>query len=140
MDTKKFLLSALAGFAGLFLSGGLLEELIFKGYMQKTIYQPMNVSLDQAPFWPILVMIFFMGLIMAYMYPKGYAGGSPATEGLRFGGLLGLFLGIPFALFLQMMFAVGFVAVLAVIVIYTVEVAAGGVLIGLVYGRIKPAE
>ena len=87
-----------------------------------------------------LVATVSMALIMAYIYPKGFEGGSPLAEGLRFGTLLGLFYGIPFAFFFGTMFPIGFDAILVTTLISTLEIAAGGLLIGLVYGRMKPVE
>jgi hypothetical protein len=139
MNTKRYLLSVLAGFVGLFAAFVLLEDVIFLSYLEKNVYQPIGVP---GPVESLLFIVvpLSMALIMAYLYPKEYEGGSPAIEGLRFGVLLGLFSGIPFGVFFALAFAIGFGPVLVLILIYTLEVAAGGLIIGLVYGRIQPAE
>jgi hypothetical protein len=148
MNTKKFLLSALAGFIGLGVVGYLLEEIIFKTYLDTAFYQQIGVSavseksvpeVSSVPFVVFLIPLS-IALIMAYMYPKGYEGGTPAVEGLRFGVLLGLFSGIPFAIFFHLLFDIGFGPALAQIFIYTIEIAAVGLLIGLVYGRSSRAD
>jgi len=40
--------------------------------------------------WAIGLAYLMVGIIMAYMYPKGYEGGSPVGEGLKFGAIIGL--------------------------------------------------
>ncbi len=139
MDIKKFLLPVLAGFVGFMVAGILLEELIFKSYLERAFYQPIGASL------PAVSLVAFVAplsiaLIMAYLYPRGYEGGSHAVEGLRFGVLLGLFSGIPFVVFIDVMFSIGFGPALVQILLYTLEVAAAGLLIGLVYGRLQPGD
>ncbi len=142
MNAKKFLLSVLAGFVGFTVVSFFLEGLIFKSYMESAFYQPIGAPDMSATQLPILVLVvpLSIGLIMAYIYPKGYEGGSPASEGLRFGVLLGLFSGIPFGVYFNLTFALGFGPVLVQILLYTLEVAATGLLIGLVYGRMQPSK
>jgi hypothetical protein len=139
MNTKKYLLSALAGYVGLFVAFVLLEDVIFQGYREKNFYQLIGSS-GPVESLSFIVVPLSMALIMAYLYPKGYEGGSPAVEGLRFGLLMGLFSAIPFGFFFALTFAIGFAPILVEILIYTLEVVAGGLIIGLVYGRMQSAE
>ena len=141
MNWKKFLLAALAGFVGNTIAYVILEELLLKGYMETAIYQAAGASVPGGIPLMSLVAVVSMVLIMAYIYPKGYEGGTPAVEGLRFGILLGLFFGIPMAFFtFGTMFPIGLGPVLVLTLISTLEIAASGLLIGLVYGRMEPAE
>ncbi len=140
MNTRAFLLSALAGFIGLNVAYFLLEELIFKSYLERAFYQPIGASVPAPSLSVALAAPLLIILIMAYLYPKGYEGGSHAVEGLRLGVLLGLFSGIPFGVFFNLTFALGFGPVLVQILIYALEVAAAGLLIGIVYGRLQPGE
>ena len=139
MNTRNFLLSVLAGFVGFLAAGFLLEELIFKSYLERALYEPIGASVPA-----VTLMVFLaplsMALIMAYLYPRGYEGGSHAVEGLRFGVLLGLFTAIPYVVFLDHMFTIDIAPALLQILLYTLEVAAAGLLIGLVYGRMLPSE
>lgn len=139
MNMNKFLLSVVAGFVGNVVAYVVLEELIFKGYMERTIYQPTGASTEVALYMP-LIAVLLMVIIMAYLYPKGYEGGPPVVEGLRFGILLGLFAGIPFGIFFDLMFPIGFGPALVLILVFTLEIATAGLLIGLVYGGTKPSE
>ncbi len=134
MNTKKFLFAVLTGVVGNTVAYTILEEFLFKGYMAKAIYGPAGVSIGGFSYMPFVAVIS-MSLIMAYIYPKGYKGGTPLSEGFRFGILLGLFAGIPFGIFFDLMFPIGFVPTLVLILVYTLEVATAGLLIGLVYGK-----
>jgi hypothetical protein len=77
MNTKKFLLSVLAGFIGFSVASFLLEELIFKSYMERAFYQLTGISAVSATHLTIFAWIvpLSIALIMAYIYPKGYEGG-----------------------------------------------------------------
>ena len=140
MNIKKFLLSALAGLIGYIVATFPLEELIFKSYLERAFYQPIGAPTVSAANLPVsaLIVPFSIVLILAYIYPKGYEGGAPAIEGLRFGVLMGLFSGIPFGIYFNLTFGIGFVPVLIQILIYTLEVSTTGLFIGLAYGRIQP--
>jgi hypothetical protein len=139
MNIKKFLFAAIAGVVGNVIAYVVLEELIFKGYMERNFYRPIGISLEGTPLWP-LIGVLAMALIMAYIYPKGYEGGAPVAEGFRFGVFLGLFSGIPFGVFMGTMFPIGIGPILILIFLYTLEVTATGLLVGLVYGRVKLTE
>ncbi len=140
MNTRKFLLAVLAGFVGNIVAFFLLEEIILKSYMATVVYKPAGAVVGGSPVLPP-IGVLVLTLIMAYIYPKGYEGGSPVTESLRFGILLGLFFGLPFALFFGELFPiVGFGPILVLALVGTLEVATNGLLIGLVYGRIQQSK
>jgi len=40
--------------------------------------------------WAVALAYLIVAAIMAYMYPKGFEGGSPVMEGLKFGAMIGL--------------------------------------------------
>jgi heme O synthase-like polyprenyltransferase len=138
MNVKKYLLSVLAEFFGLSVAFFVLEEVIFNSYRERNFYQSMGVSQGRSLLFGVIPMS--MALIMAYLYPKVYDNGSPAVEGLQFGTLLGLFSAIPFGTFFAITFALDFVPVMVEILIYTVEIAVGGLIIGLVYGKMQQTE
>lgn len=139
MDTKKFFLAALAGLVGNVVAWFILEQLIFKRYMEEKIMGPTGASMEWGVLWP-LIAVLAMVIIMAYLYPKGYEGGSPVAEGLRFGILLGLFAAIPSGIFFDLMFHIGFGPAVVLIFVYTLEVATAGLLIGLVYRKPEAEE
>jgi FtsH-binding integral membrane protein len=52
------------------------------------IYRPSDVQTGYLPL--MFVGLLFAMLVAAYMYAKGYEGGSGVQEGMRFGALIGL--------------------------------------------------
>lgn len=138
MNTKKFLLATVAGFIGNAVAYFVLEQLIFKSYIETNVMEATGASMEGPMYLP-LIAVLTMVLIMAYLYPKGYQGGSPAGEGLRFGIFLGLFAAIPFGIFFDLAFPVGFGPTVLMILVYTLEVTTTGLAIGLVYGTAREA-
>ena len=71
-----------------FLMYGQAMAPVFSRYA--AVYRPA----DDMSHMPVLVASIFVGtLAAAYIYAKGYEGGSGLVEGLRFGVLMGLLLG-----------------------------------------------
>jgi len=139
MNTKKFVLATIAGFVANVVAYFILEQLVFKGYMQNSFYDAIGASVEGSPVLP-LIAVLVMVLIMAYLYPKGFEGGSPVAEGLRFGLMFGLFLGVPFSLFTGAMFSLNIAVMLVLILITILELMAVGVAVGLVYGEMKSSK
>lgn len=144
MNTKKFLLSSLAAFLGFNIIYVILEGFLLSGYIDSAITQPSGAlpadTMTAQNTALVLVAIAVMSLVMAYIYPKGYEGGSPALEGLKFGILMGLFYGIPYTFFFGTMFPISISAILVMAVVSALEVALVGILIGLIYGRMEQAD
>ena len=135
MNTKKFLLAALAGGVGQSIAYAILEVGLLRDYLVTNIYNATGASVTGEGSFPFWVGLLAIILVMAYIYPKGYEGGSPAYEGLRFGVLLGLFSGVPFGVFFDNMFPIGAIPALVFMLTYTAEIALAGLFIGLVYGK-----
>ena len=83
----------------------------------------------------IVVSYLILGLLMAYIYPKGMEGTNKIANGIKFGILAGLIWVLPHALIIHATTEGG---ALNVIFIDTgwhlVEQACGGVVIALIYG------
>ena len=77
-----------------------------------------------------------LALLMAHVYPKGYAGGAPASEGLRFGAFIGLIATLPRSLVLYAMEG-GHTGTLVIVDAswHIVEQGIGGLVIALLHGR-----
>ncbi len=69
------------------------------------------------------------------MYPKGYEGGSPLREGLKFGAVIGLLWWFPTNLVFYGAFEGPFSMVLVDSAWHVVEEALAGAALGLVCGR-----
>jgi len=133
MNGRKFLLAALAAFLVGFLLSGLWHVLLLGDFYESNSAVPMRA----APlFWAIGLAYLVVGLIMAYMYPKGYAGGSPLVEGLKFGAIIGLLWWFPTNLVLYGVFEGPFSVVLVDGGWHVVEEALAGGALGIVYGRL----
>lgn len=87
-----------------------------------------------------LITMIIQGIVLAWLYPRWYRGGTPAIEGIKFGLLLGLFL-----------FSISTLANIAKIevnnpwqfillsgIFHTLQFTVAGAAIGLVYGRLDP--
>ena len=74
-------------------------------------------------------------LLMAWMYPHGYSGGSPLAEGARFGAVMGLIWILPLSLVLAGLYDLSMTEVAIDSVWHVVEGTVGGSVIGLAHGR-----
>ena len=73
MSGRKLVTGALVAFVVAFLLSGLWHVVLMGDY-----YESVTVGGREAPLmWVIGLAYLVVGLIMAYMYPKGYEGGSP---------------------------------------------------------------
>ena len=86
--------------------------------------------------------ILFVGILVgvataAYIYAKGYEGGSGSAEGLRFGAALGVFVGGYSTLINWAVLNIGRTLAISMAAVAFVEWLLIGLIIGLVY---KPAK
>jgi len=104
---------------------------VFGGY--PGVYRPPN----DMSHMPVLMAAIFVGtLAAAYIYAKGYEGGSGASEGARFGAAIGIFAGVYFGGVSWAVLNVGRNLGPLLIIVGVVEWFLIGVIIGLIY---KPA-
>ena len=92
----------------------------------------------QDPILPLGVLTMLLqGSILAYLYPLLYRGGTPVVQGLKFGLLMGLFLGSYIALAEPAKYAApsigNWIAVEGAASL--VQFSLYGILVGLAYGR-----
>ena len=88
---NKFLLSTLATFLILF-----ALDFVWYGYLMSNFYP--TDGMRASPIWLYLsVGYLIFSLLFSYMYPKGVEGSNKTVQGLRFGILIGLLIGLPFA-------------------------------------------
>jgi len=131
MDTRKLLLSALAGTAAMLLLSGLWHIVIMGPYYGREMPQVLEVVRYDI----IALSYLVLGVLMATVYPKGYTGGPPAAEGFRFGLVMGLIYSLPHSMVL---FAVtesmSGALVLTDAAWHMVEQGVGGMVIALVCG------
>lgn len=86
---------------------------------------------------PVLIAAIFVGaLAAAYIYAKGYEGGSGASEGARFGAAIGIFAGVYFGGVSWAVLNIGRTLGPLLIIVGVIEWFLVGLIIGLIY---KPA-
>jgi len=136
MGIRRLLLSALAGAAIMLLLAAVWHIALMGRYYAAGVSQVQEVVRYDV----IALAYLVLGALMAIIYPKGYAGGSPASEGFRFGVLIGLVYAMPHAM--VAVAATGSASGSLVLVDaawHMVEQGVGGAVIALVYGRLGGA-
>ncbi len=131
MEVRKLILATVLGLAVMmFLSG------LWHGLAMRDFYATHSPTLREVPLLRIIGLGYFLlGVLMAVIYPKGYEGGSPWLEGMRFGMFMGLLFTLPRGLVLYG--SEGCHTGLVVVVDaawHLVEQGAGGIAIALVHG------
>ena len=87
MDGKKLIYSALASFSVMFILSGIWYLVVMMDYYEEAMAGIYNASaiLEEPDLVFIAIGYFIYALIMAYVFPIGYKGGSAVTEGMKFG-------------------------------------------------------
>ena len=130
MIGRKFVQGALAAFAvGLLLSG------LWHVLLMSDFYESAGAGREAPIFWAIGLAYLVVGFIMSYLYPKGYEGGSPISEGLKFGALIGLLWWFPTNLVLYATLEGPFTTVFVDGGWHLVEQGLAGIAVAMVYGR-----
>ncbi len=132
MNTKKLLLTFVAGFIVMFAISGLWYLVIMKGF-----YSEQFADVNRPEYNMVWITIGYLvaAILMAYIYPLGYKGGPPMKEGMKFGLLLGLVMALPISLVNFGVLNVPLTGSLVDTIYQVVEKIAGGITIGLVYGK-----
>ena len=123
---------AIAAFAVMFPLSFIWHEVLMGDY-----YAEILASVARAE--PNLVLIgggyLITAVVMAYVYPIGYKGGSGVGEGLRFGALIGLLWWLPANVVLAGVYETTLVSGLVDGAWHIAEGAAGGIVIGMLHAR-----
>lgn len=131
MNTKKLITAWIASFIVMFLLSGLWYTILMPEYYSA---QFANVSRAKPLLIWIVLGYLIVSFLMAYIYPIGYKGKSPLSEGLRFGFFMGLILSLPTAFILYGVHTIPLSGALVDTLYLVVEKTIGGIVIGYVYG------
>jgi hypothetical protein len=130
----KLILATVSGALVFFLLGGLFYGLLFKNFFDVN-YALVGRAGDMK-LWAIGLGCLTQALFMAWIYPHGYKGGSPMTEGMKFGLFIGLLISVPMIFFFWATFKVPIRAVVVDSAISGFMTIIAGIVIGLIYGHI----
>jgi len=132
MNMQKMLLAVVVGFIVMFGLAGLFHLVIMKDFfIQKMGGSPMIQ-------YPIASYVI-LAILMSYIYPQGYKGGSLIREGLVFGILMGLMCRVPWEV-VELGYGRGDIPfVLTEGIWHMVEEGIGGIAIAFMYGKTKTA-
>jgi hypothetical protein len=129
MNIKRFILATLAGGITMCLLAGLWHELIMaKFYALETHATHEGTGI-------IFIAYMVLSGLMVYLYSRIYKGERPAAEGLKFGIVIGLLWVFPHELAMAGAHGDSISYVFKNAAWHMVEQGAGGIIIGLVYGR-----
>ncbi len=136
MDGKKFIYAALAGFAVMWIISGIWYMVVMMDYYDEAMAGIYNASalLDEPNLVFIAIGYLFYALIMAYVFPIGYKGGSAVTEGMKFGAIIGVLITVPMTFINMGLLSADAAPALVDTIYQIVEKAIGGIVIAKVYG------
>jgi hypothetical protein len=136
MNFMRVAMAALAAWVLYMVMGYLVHAVLLRDlYMQYSGL--MRPEAQAQAILPVNFGVVLVGFFaFAYAYAKGYEGGNGLQEGLRFGVLVGIMLGPFGTMWGYLVWAVGRRLLAAWLIVYIVEFALYGIVVGLVY---KPA-
>ena len=134
MNLKKIAIGGILGGLGSFILSGIWHLAL----MKDVYYTPAVANIVRPePILPLIGLSYLvLGLLLAYLYPFGYQGGSPVKEGIKFGIPIGLIVGLVQQVGEIGIFQFGNLPVLMAESFYRIiEMSVAGVIIALVYGH-----
>lgn len=116
--------------------------LLWHGLLMADFYADHAPMLREAPLLRLIGLGYFvLAAVMTVIYSKGYEGGAPWLEGLRFGLFIGILYALPRSLVLYGAEGCHTGSVVVVDAAWHLaEQAAGGLVIGLIHGGVGAAD
>ena len=135
MKTKlfKLLISTLAAGLSMWIIAGLWHNLILPSIND-------NIQAHHEGFFLMLLAYLLLALLMAYLYQLIYHKRKPVIEGLRLGIVIGLLWVLPHGLVMAAAHDTSIIYEFKNALWHAFEQGIGGVIIGLVYGRIGKSK
>jgi len=127
----KLPLAALAALVFLTIVGTLLFSIVFPDGPPQLFLHARQEPLAAVHLFALLVT----SVLLAYIYPKGYRGGTPWAEGLRFGMLMGVLVSLPTNLHVYADTDTSTAGLVTAILWTVITWGISGALIGAVYGK-----
>lgn len=137
MFSKRTIVSGLVTFVVLFAVGWLLWSLIFAS----TWAGMTSVEATREPNMLFMAIgLLIAGWLMAFIYPRGYEGGSPAAEGFRFGLVIWALLSLAVGFWMQAFWPDNTGAFIFARVLELVQYGAAGIVLGIVADKMTTPE
>ena len=131
MNVKKLALATLAGAVVILALGFLWHQVVMGSFY---VEQSEAVARDEPKMLFIILSGIVLGLLMAWIYPMGYTGGSPVKEGARFGAFIVILWILPLLLIFHVVWNVSLTLVIVDAAWHVVEEGLAGIAIAFVYG------
>ena len=131
MKLARFPLAALAAMAFLLVVNVVLYPIAFPNGPPE-IYRYERT--DPLALYHVLAMLV-TSVLLAYIFPMGYRGRTPWAEGLRFGMLMGVLIGLPWSLNAYSISDTEFSGLLTSVFWMVITYGIAGALIGAAYGK-----
>ena len=131
MILARFPLAALAAMAFLLVVNVVLYPIAFPNGPPE-IYRYERT--DPLALYHVLAMLV-TSVLLAYIFPMGYRGRTPWAEGLRFGMLMGVLIGLPWSLNAYSISDTEFSGLLTSVLWMVITYGVAGALIGAAYGK-----
>ncbi len=132
MDTKKFLMAFLVALILMSAISTLWYMVIMEGFYAENFGEIQRTDFNMV--WIIVGYVFY-ALLLAYIYPKGYQGGGPMNEGLKFGLLMGLLIAVPMGFVNLGVWKITLTGSIIEMIYQIIEKSIAGLAIGLIYGK-----
>jgi hypothetical protein len=127
----KLPLAALAALVFLILANTILFPLAFPDG-PPTLYRHERSE----PLTAVQLLAFLVtSVLLAYIFPIGYRGGKPWSEGMRFGMLMGVLVSVPMSLHVYATAETTSLGLVSVVLWTVITWGISGALIGAVYGK-----
>lgn len=130
----KLILGTIVGGVIQFLIGGLVYMVILADFYSKhfqLLYRPVY----DFKMWAIIVGCVTYAFFLSLIYPKGYKGGSPVSEGMKFGIYIGLLMSVPYVFFFWASYKVSYVGIAVDGIVGLISTIITCIAIALIYGK-----
>ncbi|MCK4578260.1 MAG: DUF1761 family protein [Candidatus Marinimicrobia bacterium] len=136
MNAKKLLMAWLAAFVVMF-----VVSFVWYNYIiaECNAEQFKDVLRAEKSMGLIAVGYLVISFLLAYVYPIGYQGGTPMSEGMRFGIIMGLIVAVPAALISAGAYNMPLGANIVDAIYRIVEITLGAMAMAVVYGDLSAA-
>ena len=132
MNVGKLLTTAAAAFVAMFVLSVLWHTIILEDYYTASTAQLARATMSI----PVIAFAYVvMALVMAYMFPLGYKGGSALAEGFRFGAIVGVLIWLPTGLVYSSIWNYPMNTALIDAAWHVVEEGVGGIALAMVFAR-----